>query len=135
MRKVQAEIHVHTPPLPVQHWINCANFHEDLFCSTLLDLLYRSSPNKVRKLWKYGKKLVYIRKSIFTKFTLARQLSVQNTCTESHENPTDGLVAQPRLRTDGCTGSSGFLLHKQCLNMTEIRNNNTVLVGKHEWNR
>ena len=63
------------------------------------------------------------------KLTLARQLFVQNTCIESHENPTNGLVAQPRMY------SICVFFTSQCLNMREIRNNNTILVGKHEWNR
>jgi hypothetical protein len=72
---------------------------------------------------------------IIAELTPARQLLVHNTCTESHENPTDGLVAQPTSRTEGCTGSAVVYFKRNAKNMREIRTNHIILVGKHKWNR
>jgi hypothetical protein len=42
-----------------------------------------------------------VTEEIFTKLMRARHLVVKDPCTEFHENPTSGLVADARSQTDG----------------------------------
>ena len=45
-------------------------------------------------------KIIALSVQFLTKLTFAEQVSVKNTCTEFHRNPTDGLVADAVSQTD-----------------------------------